>query len=845
MSSMNQNIKLVVDGDAAKGSKAVKTFADGVGNLDNRLDGLTGRFGKLDKQTERTHRSLGGLDDLVSTVSLAGLAYGAFQAVEAFGEVEVSEAKLENTLSNMPQLAGENKDAFLDVASAIEGVTAADGDAVVEGEALLGTFQVTGEQIRNLMPLVVDYARKFGTDLPAASIQIGKALDGQIGALKKNGVSIDEALYKTDRYAAVQKALREQVGGFAEQEAKTASGEIERLQVQMGNLQEKVGGALAPTFSSFIDIASDTVDLLGKVPDGIIPIVGAAAGVALVTPMAAKGLMLVGLEAEVASKRAALMSRSLIILTGAADIVARFQDGYGAAWEKTTKALGQYDKAQSKIVWTHRMLGEATFISSKEIDEYGKKHKTLANTLDNLIFGGFEPENEEIAKTEKAAKKAADGLDTQAAALKRTESTIKSLTEAQRAEVEQGEEATDEQITAYEKKLRKAQETTAGTLKGIGLEKEAMADLTLQIAGSTEEQIKNFDEAYKSYYGWVGLFDEVPKHLATTESGFRELGGNLLQNLKDQVGWFKNWQTDIKGISAKIPPEMEEELRKMGPITDDQIRGLNTLSRKDFEEYVATWKEKHREAAEAAKAELALKTPQLIAEGKVMGQGIIQGIAEAMGLTMPEFEKRVGIVKAKAKEPSKAWNGAAWVTPSLKVDTLQPLTGIQAIKRAWEVEWQPTTKVLTAVIEGKMSIGDVFLGGWGPYQKVAKDSDGAVGFAGRKNKLDGFADGGFSNRPAIFGEAGLEVAIPLSMSKRDRGRSLWIESGLHLGMIDKAPSVSPVTTSASTTTTVSLKGVKIKITDLENGIAEFVDGRIEVAQTRDLELASTLARWQK
>ena len=150
----------------------------------------------------------------------------------------------------MPRLAGENSKSFIDLAQSIQDKTAADADQIVEAEALLGTFRLTGDEIRQITPLVVDLSRKFGIDMNSAAIQVGKALDGNVGALKRNGISIDENLFKTDRYAAVTKALREQVGGFAEEEGKTFAGSLERLKNQMGDVAEGVGVGAVDAFTT-------------------------------------------------------------------------------------------------------------------------------------------------------------------------------------------------------------------------------------------------------------------------------------------------------------------------------------------------------------------------------------------------------------------------------------------------------------------------------------------------------------------------------------------------------------------------------------------------------------------
>lgn len=46
----------------------------------------------------------------------------------------------------------------------------------------------------------------------------------------------------------------------------------------------------------------------------------------------------------------------------------------------------------------------------------------------------------------------------------------------------------------------------------------------------------------------------------------------------------------------------------------------------------------------------------------------------------------------------------------------------------------------------------------------------------------GYANGGIATKPSVFGEDGAEMAIPLSKDKRNRGRSLWAQTGEMLGM---------------------------------------------------------------
>lgn len=180
------------------------------------------------------------------------MGVGLYKAAQAFDEANAAQLRLENSLKNNPRLAGESITAYQKLANTIQQKTAADGDQVIAGMAMLGTFQVTGQQLRTLTPLVVDYARKFGVDLVDANAAVGKALDGQVGALKRNGVTIDETAFAADRFSAVQEALRSQVGGFANAEGKTFNGQLERMRNNLGDVKESIGAGVVASFNKLV-----------------------------------------------------------------------------------------------------------------------------------------------------------------------------------------------------------------------------------------------------------------------------------------------------------------------------------------------------------------------------------------------------------------------------------------------------------------------------------------------------------------------------------------------------------------------------------------------------------------
>jgi hypothetical protein len=277
--AFSEALRLVIDADTRGAVSGIQK----VGATTER------ELGRSQKSMDKWGRGLTTAG--AGMIALGGAAlFGLGKAAMASEEANLAVVKLENTLTNMPALAGENSKSFIDLAQSIQDKTAADADAIVEAEALLGTFQLTGDEIRKITPLVVDYSRKFGIDMTGAAIQVGKALDGNVGALKRNGVSIDEVMFKTDRYGAVQKALSEQVGGFAAAEGKTFAGSLERLKNQLGDVVEGVGVGAVDAFSSLFGIVEFGTDKLNDLSPAAQSAIGKVATFGSVALVAAGGM---------------------------------------------------------------------------------------------------------------------------------------------------------------------------------------------------------------------------------------------------------------------------------------------------------------------------------------------------------------------------------------------------------------------------------------------------------------------------------------------------------------------------------------------------------------------------
>jgi hypothetical protein len=138
------------------------------------------------------------------------------------------------------------------LAASIEHKTAADDESVLSGIATLANFKLNAKQLRELIPLVVDYARRSGKDVPEAAGLIGRAFLGNARALKTVGIQFKATGDTAKDFATITDALRSKVGGFAEREGKTSAGQLAILKNRFEDLQEVIGAKVITVLTFLI-----------------------------------------------------------------------------------------------------------------------------------------------------------------------------------------------------------------------------------------------------------------------------------------------------------------------------------------------------------------------------------------------------------------------------------------------------------------------------------------------------------------------------------------------------------------------------------------------------------------
>ena len=109
------------------------------------------------------------------------------------------------------------------------------------------------EEAQKLQTIALDIAAGTGKDLGSVTEALGKAYDGNFGALKRIGVSMDENIIKSKDFDAATLVLSETFGGQAATQAETFEGKMTRLSVAFDEAKETVGGYILDAVTPLVE----------------------------------------------------------------------------------------------------------------------------------------------------------------------------------------------------------------------------------------------------------------------------------------------------------------------------------------------------------------------------------------------------------------------------------------------------------------------------------------------------------------------------------------------------------------------------------------------------------------
>lgn len=227
---------------------------------------------------QKASRTALGVGAALTAIGVAGVIAGK-SLVDAFANQEAVTIKLQAGINNVKTARDKDISALLEQAGALQKVTRFSDEQIISAQGMLTTFQLNQDVIKTLTPSILNMAegmrRATGEtmELDQIALLMGKVMggaedgiEGMSTALRKSGVIMTDAQKEVFKYgssaeraATLTAIMNTNFGGLAEEGGKSFSGRLDILNNQFGELQEKMGGALANAISPFIDKLTNIV----------------------------------------------------------------------------------------------------------------------------------------------------------------------------------------------------------------------------------------------------------------------------------------------------------------------------------------------------------------------------------------------------------------------------------------------------------------------------------------------------------------------------------------------------------------------------------------------------------
>lgn len=253
---MSKQIKFDIQIDVNGQSQVAKLNIDAkqLGNAFNKarsaVDGFSSTLTRLGKMTFMLNNIQQAAASLMGTFNtLTG----------AYEKQEEAELKLETVMKERMNASDADVQSIKDLASAQQEIGVIGDEVQLAGAQQVATFLKQKSSIEQLLPamnnLLVQREGLNVTSEDAVNIGnlVGKVMQGQVGALKRVGISFTEAQQKVLKYgsesekaATLAQVITDNVGNMNQVLRNTPSGRAKALANALGDVQEKIGAVLMP-----------------------------------------------------------------------------------------------------------------------------------------------------------------------------------------------------------------------------------------------------------------------------------------------------------------------------------------------------------------------------------------------------------------------------------------------------------------------------------------------------------------------------------------------------------------------------------------------------------------------
>ena len=228
-------------------------------------------------------------------------------AVDAYNEQAIATARLESIAYGVADATEAEVDALKKLADEYQKVTTFGDEVIESGQSQILSFGVTAEQAGQLTGSLTDLlaankgVNATSQDAIEASNMLGKALNGQAGALSRAGILMTDRQKQlvqegdqSTRVAAIVEVMSDNYGGLAETLAKTDAGQLIQANNEIGDMMERIGSGLIPVQTELANLQSVLISKFAGTEDGINSLGNALTKTVRVFTVGAEGMFLAG-----------------------------------------------------------------------------------------------------------------------------------------------------------------------------------------------------------------------------------------------------------------------------------------------------------------------------------------------------------------------------------------------------------------------------------------------------------------------------------------------------------------------------------------------------------------------
>jgi len=318
-------------------------------------------------------------------IAFAAISAGALNAAKAAAEDQQSSTQLANALRNV---VGASDATVKSVEEYINKQTLATGIADDKLRPALQRLIMSTKNVgeaQKLTNLAMEIATAKHIDVQDAANALAKAHDGNMGALKRLGVTLDATTIKNKDFGKAVVELGDQFKGSLAANADTAAGKMAIMSNSLNEAKESVGYALLPalesltaTFQKLAPFIQQHADFIGKA----VIVVGALTGAVMLAGAAVKAYEIITKSMAIAQALLnAVMSANPIglVVVAIAALTAAFIYAYEHSEKFRDIITNAFDAVKNTAQSVANIVGAAFRIVFDGIKIYINSIISLAN----------------------------------------------------------------------------------------------------------------------------------------------------------------------------------------------------------------------------------------------------------------------------------------------------------------------------------------------------------------------------------------------------------------------------------------------------------------------------------